>query len=77
MQLLNGNPKHPSPFVELRAPISGVIVEQNVAIGAAAKSLDATPNLFTIADLSRVWLLCDVYENNLAQVHLGDTDKFA
>lgn len=73
VQLLNGNPKHPSPFVELRAPISGVIVEQNVAIGAAAKSLDATPNLFTIADLSRVWLLCDVYENNLAQVHLGDT----
>ena len=34
--------------------------------------MDNSPNLFTIADLSRVWVLCDVYENNLAQVHLGD-----
>jgi cobalt-zinc-cadmium efflux system membrane fusion protein len=75
VKLLSGNSNHPSPFVELLAPISGVIVEQNIALGAAAKSLDATPNLFTIADLSRVWLLCDVYENNLAQVHLGDTAR--
>ncbi len=73
VQLLNADAKNPSPFVELRAPVSGVIVEQNVALGTAAKSLDATPNLFTIADLSRVWLLCDVYENNLANVRLGDT----
>ena len=73
VKLLDADPKHPSAFVELRAPISGVVVEQNVALGSAAKSLDATPNLFTIADLSRVWLLCDVYENNLAHVNMGDT----
>jgi cobalt-zinc-cadmium efflux system membrane fusion protein len=36
------------------------------------KSLDNSPNLFTIADLSNVWILCDVYENDLARVHLGD-----
>ena len=75
VQLLNADSKNLSPFVELRAPVSGIIVEQNVALGTAAKSLDATPNLFTIADLSRVWLLCDVFENNLADVHLGDTAK--
>lgn len=75
VHLLNTNTKNPSPFVEVRAPVSGIIVEQNISLGAAAKSLDATPNLFTIADLSRVWLLCDVYENNLAQVNLGDTAK--
>jgi cobalt-zinc-cadmium efflux system membrane fusion protein len=34
--------------------------------------MDNSPNLFTIADLSRVWVLCDVYENNLSQVRLGD-----
>ncbi len=73
VKLLNGDPNHPSAFIEIRAPRSGIIVEQNVAIGGAAKSLDATPNLFTIADLSKVWLLCDVYENNLAQVNVGDT----
>ncbi|MGD0960626.1 MAG: efflux RND transporter periplasmic adaptor subunit [Methylomonas sp.] len=75
VKLLNADPSRPSPFVELRAPVSGVIVEQNITMGAAAKSLDATPNLFTIADLSQVWLLCDVYENYLSQVNLGDTAK--
>ena len=39
---------------------------------AGVKSLDNSPNLFTIADLSQVWVICDVYENNLAQVRLGD-----
>jgi len=75
VQLLNADPQHPSAFVELRAPISGVIVEQNIALGSAAKSLDATPNLFTIADLSQVWLVCDVYENFLAQVNVGDSAR--
>src|SRR5262249_16727520 len=36
------------------------------------KSLDNSPNLFTISDLSRVWILCDVYENDLASVRVGD-----
>src|SRR6185437_3787965 len=31
------------------------------------------PDLFTIADLSEVWVMCDVYENNLAQVRVGDS----
>ena len=73
VKLLNADPKHPTPFIDVRAPASGVIVEQNYTAGGAAKSLDATPNLFTIADLSKVWLLCDVYENNLSHVKLGDT----
>src|SRR5262249_29898064 len=30
------------------------------------------PNPFTISDIARVWIICDVYENNLAQVHIGD-----
>lgn len=75
VKLLNADPRHPSPYIEVRAPADGVIVEQNYAPGAAAKSLDATANLFTIADLSKVWLLCDVYENNLAQVKVGDYAK--
>ncbi len=32
-----------------------------------------TPNPFTISDLSSAWVVCDVYENDLATVHLGDT----
>lgn len=36
------------------------------------RSIDNSPNLFTIADLSRVWVLCDVYAYQLPQVRLGD-----
>lgn len=72
VRLLGGNPDHPSSVIELRAPVSGTIVEQNVAGSEGVKSLDNSPNLFTIADLSEVWVLCDVYENDLGEVHLRD-----
>jgi cobalt-zinc-cadmium efflux system membrane fusion protein len=73
IRVLGADPAHPSPLLELRAPVSGVIVEQNVAGFEGVKSLDNTPNLFTIADLSQVWVVCDVFENDLGDVHLGDT----
>jgi len=62
----------PSGIVDIFAPISGVIVEQNVTNGAGVKSLDNSPNLFTIANLDYVWIICDVYENNLSFVRLGE-----
>jgi len=73
VRLLGGDPGHPSAMIELRAPISGTIVEQNISGFEGIKSLDSSPNLFTIADLTQVWVLCDVYENDLGEVHLGDT----
>ena len=72
MSVLGGDPAHPSAMIELRAPVSGTIVEQNISGFEGIKSLDNSPNLFTIADLSQVWVLCDVYENDLGEVHLGD-----
>lgn len=75
VRLLGGNPDHPSSIIELRAPVAGTIVEQNVAGYEGVKSLDNSPNLFTIADLSQVWVVCDVYENDLAEVHLGDLSE--
>jgi len=63
---------HPSGVVDIVAPISGVIVEQNVTAAAGVKTLDNSPNLFTISDLSSVWIVCDVYENDLANVHVGE-----
>ena len=72
LRILGADPNHPSPVIEMRAPVSGTVVEQNVAGGGAVRSTDSSPNLFTIADLSQVWVLCDVYENNLAQVQVGD-----
>jgi len=72
LRVLGADVSHASPIVEVKAPISGTIVEQNITGGTGVRSMDNSPNLFTIADLSRVWVLCDVYENNLAQVRLGD-----
>jgi membrane fusion protein, heavy metal efflux system len=63
----------PASTVDVVAPASGVITEQNVTNAAGVKSLDNSPNLFTISDLSRVWIVCDVYENDLRNVRVGDT----
>lgn len=63
---------HPTPIVNIYAPTSGVIIEQNITDASGVKTLDNSPNLFTIADLSHVWVLCDVYENDLSAVRLGD-----
>jgi cobalt-zinc-cadmium efflux system membrane fusion protein len=73
VRVLGADPAHPSPLIDLRAPVAGTIVEQNVAGFEGVKSLDNTPNLFTIADLNEVWVVCDVFENDLGTVHLGDS----
>jgi membrane fusion protein, heavy metal efflux system len=73
VRVIGGDPGHPDATLTLRAPVAGTIVEQNVAGFEGVKSLDNTPNLFTIADLSQVWVLCDVFENDLGEVHLGDS----
>lgn len=72
IRILGGSVDHPSPVIEVRAPVSGTIVDQQVQTATGVKSLDNSPALFTIADISEIWVLCDVYENNLAKVRLGD-----
>ena len=72
IRILGGDLGNPSPIIEVKSPITGTIVEQNTTGGEGVKSLDNSPSLFTVADLSRVWMLCDVYENDLAQVRVGD-----
>ncbi len=72
LRVLGADLNQPTAIVDITAPISGVIVEQNVTNAAGVKTLDNSPNLFTIADLSSVWILCDVYENDLADVHVGE-----
>jgi cobalt-zinc-cadmium efflux system membrane fusion protein len=65
---------HPSSIVPVYAPISGVIVAQNVTNAAAlGASLSGSPTAFTIADLSRVWIVCDVYENDIPKIALGQS----
>jgi membrane fusion protein, heavy metal efflux system len=72
IRVLGGDIDHPTAAVDIFAPVSGVVIEQNVTAAAGVKTLDNSPNLFTIADLTQVWILCDVYENDLAGVHEGE-----
>ena len=67
----NTNLDQPSAVVDILAPISGVITDQQVTNAAGVQGL-GSPNPFTISDLSYVWILCDVYENDLATVRLRD-----
>jgi cobalt-zinc-cadmium efflux system membrane fusion protein len=72
VHVLGGEVNNPTPLLPLRAPISGVIVDQQITGGTGVRSLDNQPALFTIADLSVVWVLCDVYQDMLPRVHVGD-----
>jgi membrane fusion protein, heavy metal efflux system len=71
LRVLGADKDHPSAIVDVVAPVSGVITDQQVTSAAGTQGL-ASPNAFTISDLTRVWVLCDVYENDLAMVHLGE-----
>jgi cobalt-zinc-cadmium efflux system membrane fusion protein len=72
LRILGGDPQNPTPIIEIHAPVSGVITDQQVTAAAGTQGL-ASPNPFTISDLSHVWIICDVYENNLASIHVGET----
>jgi cobalt-zinc-cadmium efflux system membrane fusion protein len=62
---------HGAAGYQLRAPLSGSVVERNVAVGSQVSTGQDQP-LFVIADLSTVWVLGDVYEEDLARVRVGD-----
>jgi len=72
IRVLGGSIDHPTATVDIVAPVSGVITDQQVTNAAGVAGL-GSPNPFTISDLSNVWVLCDVYENDLANVHIGET----
>ena len=72
LHVLGADKDHPSPIVSIAAPVSGVITDQQVTTASGVQGLSAS-NPFTISDLSSVWIVCDVYENDLSSVHLGES----
>ncbi len=72
LRLLGNDPSHPVGTVDIYAPVAGVITDQQVTNAAGVQGL-SSPNPFAISDLSYVWVVCDVYENDLPGVHLGET----
>jgi cobalt-zinc-cadmium efflux system membrane fusion protein len=70
LRLLGSDPDDPKGIIDIFAPVSGVITDQEVTNGAAVQAY-STPNPFTISDLTTVWIVCDVYENDMANVRIG------
>jgi Cu(I)/Ag(I) efflux system membrane fusion protein len=58
----------------LTAPVTGTVLERGVVEG---QYVGADTPLFSLADLSRVWVLADLYEMDLERVHAGDRASFS
>ncbi|PKN16444.1 MAG: efflux RND transporter periplasmic adaptor subunit [Deltaproteobacteria bacterium HGW-Deltaproteobacteria-23] len=61
---------HKRLLLPVRSPISGIITEKHAIVGELS---DPSRSLFTVADLSNVWVLVDINEKDLAKVHKGQT----
>jgi cobalt-zinc-cadmium efflux system membrane fusion protein len=71
LRVLGADINQQSSIIEIHAPVSGVVTDQQVTSAAGTQGL-ASPNPFTISDTSHVWIICDVYENDLAFVRVGE-----
>lgn len=62
--------KDRKPFRTLTyySPIEGIVIEKNVFEGM---NVEPGKILFTITDLSHIWVLADIYEQDLASIHMG------
>jgi cobalt-zinc-cadmium efflux system membrane fusion protein len=72
LHLLGSDPQNPKGIVDIFAPVSGVITDQEVTTAAFVQAY-STPNPFTISDLTTVWIVCDVYESDMANVRIGQS----
>lgn len=70
LRLLGVDKEHPTGIVDVVAPITGIITDQQIVNAGGVQGLSG-PNTFTISDLSQVWIVCNVYENDLPAVHVG------
>jgi cobalt-zinc-cadmium efflux system membrane fusion protein len=70
LHLLGSDPDNPKGIVDIFAPVSGVITDQEVTNSAFVQAY-SSPSPFTISDLTTVWIVCDVYESDMANVRVG------
>lgn len=64
--------KYNSKNLYIRTPISGTVTVREAIIGQAVNARD---NLFTVADLSVLWINLEVYEKDLASIRMGNEAK--
>jgi membrane fusion protein, heavy metal efflux system len=62
--------KPPSPEIPLYSPVSGEVVDRMCSAGQLLAP--GATQCFTLSDMSSVWILVNIYQNDVAYVHLGD-----
>ncbi|WP_242457781.1 efflux RND transporter periplasmic adaptor subunit [Pedobacter sp. BS3] len=64
------NPSKGMSYV-IKSPVSGFVIEKNITNNMQVRS-DNAENLFTVANLSDMWVMANVYESDIAKVKTGD-----
>ena len=62
--------KPPSPEIPLYSPVAGEIVDRQCSAGQLLAA--GATQCFTLSDMSSVWILVNIYQNDVAYVHVGD-----
>lgn len=65
--------RQPTDHITINSPISGIVVHKNAVEGMYVKT---GTQVYTIADLSQVWVKLDAYESDLAWLHYGQEVEF-
>ena len=60
----------PTPEVPLYSPVAGVVVDRQCSPGQLLAA--GATQCFTLSDMSSVWILVNIYQNDVAYVHVGD-----
>ncbi len=55
----------------LKAPINGIVIEKTITNNSEVRP-DNNASLFSVADLSNVWVIASVYESDINKIHIGD-----
>jgi len=72
LQVLGASLNGADNEVSVKAPISGTVLDIGSTSGELSKSTDNANPICTIADLSSVWIMGDVFEKDLPDVHAGE-----
>jgi Cu(I)/Ag(I) efflux system membrane fusion protein len=63
----------PTDHLTIYSPVSGIVIHKNATEGSYVKTGD---RIYTVADLSRVWIQIDAYESNLNRLRYGGSVEF-
>ncbi len=65
--------KPPSPEIPLYSPVAGEVVDRECSVGQLLAA--GATQCFTLSDMSSVWILVNIYQKDVAYVHVGDPVK--